>query len=117
MTASTETPLLKTPLNDLHVGLGGRMVEFAGYSMPVQYPSGIVTEHNHTRAKAGLYDVSHMGQAFLKGESHAQVSAELEKLVPGDIAALAPGRTRYTQFTNPEGGILDDLMVTRLGFC
>ena len=114
MTASNETNLLKTPLNDLHVSLGGRMVEFAGYSMPVQYPAGIVTEHNHTRAKAGLYDVSHMGQAFLKGERHADVSAELEKLVPGDIAALSPGRTRYTQFTNADGGILDDLMVTRL---
>ncbi|KAG1702809.1 Aminomethyltransferase, mitochondrial [Nymphon striatum] len=90
------------------------MVEFAGYSMPVQYPSGIVTEHNHTREKAGLYDVSHMGQAWLKGENHEHVSSELEKLVPGDIAALAPGRTRYTQFTNQDGGILDDLMVTRL---
>ncbi len=114
MTESTENTLLKTPLNDLHVSLGGRMVEFAGYSMPVQYPSGIVTEHNHTREKAGLYDVSHMGQAWLKGENHEHVSSELEKLVPGDIAALAPGRTRYTQFTNQDGGILDDLMVTRL---
>lgn len=114
MTESTDSTLLKTPLNDLHVSLGGRMVEFAGYSMPVQYSGGIVTEHNHTREKAGLYDVSHMGQAWLKGESHEHVSSELEKLVPGDIAALAPGRTRYTQFTNQEGGILDDLMVTRL---
>jgi len=114
MIASAENSLLKTPLHDLHVSLGGRMVEFAGYSMPVQYSDGIVTEHNHTRSKAGLYDVSHMGQAWLKGENHEHVFSELEKLVPGDIAALTPGRTRYTQFTNTEGGILDDLMVTRL---
>ena len=110
----SETPEIhKTPLYDLHVELGGKMVGFAGYLMPVQYPAGIVTEHNHTRSKAGLFDVSHMGQVLLKGESHAHVSAELEKLVPGDIAALDIGRTRYTQFTNPKGGILDDLMVTR----
>lgn len=113
MTNTADTPPLKTPLYDLHVRLGGRMVEFAGYSMPVQYPDGIVTEHNHTRSKAGLYDVSHMGQAWLKGKTHEHVSEQLEKLVPGDIAALKPGRTRYTQFTNSEGGILDDLMVTR----
>jgi len=109
----TAENLQQTSLYDLHVELGGKMVGFAGYYMPVQYPSGIVTEHNHTRTKAGLFDVSHMGQVLLKGESHAHVSAELEKLVPGDIAALDVGRTRYTQFTNQEGGILDDLMVTR----
>lgn len=105
--------LQQTSLHDLHVDLGGKMVGFAGYLMPVQYPAGIVTEHNHTRSKAGLFDVSHMGQVLLKGESHAHVCAQLEKLVPGDIAALDIGRTRYTQFTNQEGGILDDLMVTR----
>ena len=105
--------LQQTSLYDLHVELGGKMVGFAGYLMPVQYPAGIVTEHNHTRSKAGLFDVSHMGQVLLKGESHAHVSAELEKLVPGDIEALDVGRTRYTQFTNQKGGILDDLMVTR----
>ena len=81
MVVPTESSLLKTPLHDLHVGLGGRMVGFAGYSMPVQYAGGIVTEHNHTRTKAGLYDVSHMGQAWLKGDSHAHVSAALEKFV------------------------------------
>ncbi|MEP6444988.1 MAG: glycine cleavage system aminomethyltransferase GcvT [Hyphomicrobiales bacterium] len=111
--SETSENLQQTSLHDLHVELGGKMVGFAGYSMPVQYPAGIVTEHNHTRSKAGLFDVSHMGQVLLKGESHAHVSAELEKLVPGDIAALDIGRTRYTQFTNQEGGILDDLMVTR----
>ncbi len=114
MTESSESSLLKTPLHDLHVSLGGRMVGFAGYSMPVQYTGGIVTEHNHARTKAGLFDVSHMGQAWLKGEAHEHVASELEKLVPGDIKALGLGRTRYTQFTNKEGGILDDLMVTRL---
>ena len=111
--SETSENLQQTSLHDLHVELGGKMVGFAGYLMPVQYPAGIVTEHNHTRSKAGLFDVSHMGQVLLKGESHAHVSAELEKLVPGDIAALDIGRTRYTQFTNHEGGILDDLMVTR----
>ncbi|MEM9277311.1 MAG: glycine cleavage system aminomethyltransferase GcvT [Pseudomonadota bacterium] len=113
MSETDQNSLLNTPLFDLHVKRGGRMVGFAGYSMPVQYPEGIVTEHTHTRAKAGLFDVSHMGQVFLKGENHAHVSSELEKLVPGDIAALKPGRIRYTQFTNADGGILDDLMVTR----
>ena len=114
MSEPAETTLKKTPLYDLHERLGGRMVGFAGYSMPVQYPDGIVTEHNHTRAKAGLFDVSHMGQVWLKGNDHAHVSKGLEKLVPGDISALEPGRIRYTQFTNSDGGILDDLMVTRL---
>ena len=111
--SETSENLQQTSLYDLHVELGGKMVGFAGYLMPVQYSAGIVTEHNHTRSKAGLFDVSHMGQVLLKGESHAHVSAELEKLVPGDIAALDVGRTRYTQFTNQQGGILDDLMVTR----
>lgn len=113
MSDPNEAALLKTPLYDLHASLGGRMVGFAGYSMPVQYPQGIVTEHNHTRQKAGLFDVSHMGQAWLRGKTNEQVSSELEKLVPGDIAVLEPGRIRYTQFTNARGGILDDLMVTR----
>lgn len=89
------------------------MVPFAGYSMPVQYQQGIVTEHLHTREKAGLFDVSHMGQVLLRGKDHEAVSLALEKLLPGDIAALQPGRIRYTQFTNEQGGILDDLMVTR----
>ena len=111
--SETSGNLQQTSLHDWHVELGGKMVGFAGYLMPVQYPSGIVTEHNHTRTKAGLFDVSHMGQVLLKGKSHTHVSAELEKLVPGDIAALEVGRTRYTQFTTQQGGILDDLMVTR----
>jgi aminomethyltransferase len=102
--------LARTPLYDLHQGLGARMVGFAGYAMPVQYPSGIIGEHLHTRARAGLFDVSHMGQAILG--PHA--AHRLERLVPGDIAALAPGRMRYTQLLDAHGHILDDLMVTRL---
>ena len=88
------------------------MVPFAGYEMPVQYPTGILTEHNHTRAKASIFDVSHMGQVALRGGG---VADALETLVPGDIAGLAPGRMRYTMFTNGTGGILDDLMVTNVG--
>ena len=105
--------LLKTPLHALHVSRGGRMVPFAGYEMPVQYADGIIAEHNHVREHAGLFDVSHMGQAFLVGADHETVARALEALVPADIVNLAPGRQRYTQFTNPDGGILDDLMVTR----
>jgi aminomethyltransferase len=89
------------------------MVPFAGYDMPVQYPSGILAEHAQTRRSAGLFDVSHMGQAVLRADSHEAVAAALETLVPADIRSLAPGRQRYTQFLNAEGGILDDLMVTR----
>jgi len=101
----------RTPLYDLHCGLGARMTGFAGYAMPVQYPSGIVSEHLHTRARAGLFDVSHMGQAILAG---SQAARRLETLVPGDITALARGRMRYTQLLDGHGHILDDLMVTRL---
>ena len=89
------------------------MVPFAGYEMPVQYPDGIIAEHNHVRTQTGLFDVSHMGQAFLVGADHETVARALETLVPADIVNLAPGRQRYTQLTNEEGGILDDLMVTR----
>jgi aminomethyltransferase len=106
-------PLLQTPLNDRHVGLGARMVPFAGYNMPVQYPTGIMAEHVWTRENAGLFDVSHMGQAFLLGPDHATTSAALEALVPADILNLGHGRQRYSQLLNDEGGILDDLMVTR----
>lgn len=106
--------VLRTPLYDLHVSLGARMVPFAGYEMPVQYPAGILAEHTHTRTAAGLFDVSHMGQAFLTGPSHETVARALERLVPGDILGLAPGQIRYTQFTSETGGTLDDLMVTRL---
>lgn len=99
---------LRTPLYALHLELGARMVPFAGYAMPVQYPAGIIAEHLHVRAKAGLFDVSHMGQLRLRG---ANVAAALETLVPADIAGLAAGRQRYTFLTNEHGGILDDLMV------
>jgi len=105
-----DQPVLTTPLNALHRELGGRMVPFAGYDMPVQFPAGIMAEHNHTRTAAGLFDVSHMGQVRITGPDPV---AAIERLVPGDIAALAPGRMRYTMFTNDQGGILDDLMVTR----
>ena len=88
------------------------MVPFAGYEMPVQYEAGILAEHRHTRAQAGLFDVSHMGQVALRGGGAAEA---LETLVPGDVAGLAPGRMRYTMFTNDQGGILDDLMVTNVG--
>ncbi|HXP74329.1 MAG TPA: glycine cleavage system aminomethyltransferase GcvT [Stellaceae bacterium] len=112
MSDQPQAPLQKTPLHALHVGLGARMVPFAGYEMPVQYPTGIVAEHLHTRSQAGLFDVSHMGQARLDGAGRSQA---LERLVPGDIQALKPDRMRYTLLTNATGGILDDLMVTNLG--
>ena len=104
--------LKTTPLNTLHKELGARMVPFAGYEMPVQYPSGIIAEHSHTRAAAGLFDVSHMGQAVLRGDDPA---AAFERLVPGDITGLAPGAMRYSLLLNTAGGIIDDLMVTRPG--
>jgi aminomethyltransferase len=111
--AEPAEPLRRTPLYDLHVSLGARMVPFAGYEMPVQYPLGIIAEHNWTREHAGLFDVSHMGQAFIVGHSHDATARALEKLVPGDVRGLGLGRIRYTQLTNPEGGIIDDLMITR----
>ncbi len=107
-----DAALARTPLHGLHVALGAKMVPFAGYDMPVQYPAGIIAEHLHTRAQAGLFDVSHMGQVRVRGKDPA---AAFEALVPGDIRGLAPFRQRYTQFTNDAGGILDDLMVTRWG--
>jgi len=110
---ATAPPLLHTPLHALHVARGARMVPFAGYEMPVQYADGIIAEHTHTRAAAGLFDVSHMGQAFVVGPDHATAARALEALVPADIVNLAPGRQRYTQLTDANGGILDDLMVTR----
>jgi aminomethyltransferase len=109
----TDAPLARTRLYDMHVRLGARMVPFAGYEMPVQYRDGIIAEHAHTRAAAGLFDVSHMGQAFLVGPDHETTARALEALVPADILNLAHGRQRYTQLLNEEGGILDDLMVTR----
>lgn len=104
--------LKTTPLNALHKELGARMVPFAGYEMPVQYPTGIIAEHTHTRTAAGLFDVSHMGQAVLRGDDPA---AAFERLVPGDITGLAPGAMRYSLLLNEAGGILDDLMITRSG--
>ena len=110
--------LKKTPLHALHVKLGGRMVEFGGYDMPIQYPEGIMAEHNWTRAHAGLFDVSHMGPSFLAlpelggGEdAHRKISAIVEKLVPSDIAGLAPGKVQLTVLLNEDGGIIDDLMA------
>ena len=108
---STET-LLKTPLHALHLELGARMVPFAGYDMPVQYPLGVMKEHQHTREQAGLFDVSHMGQIRLTGSNAAKA---LETLVPVDIIDLPVGMQRYAMFTNDQGGILDDLMVANLG--
>jgi aminomethyltransferase len=105
-------PIAKTALNALHRELGAKMVPFAGYDMPVQFPMGILNEHLHTRAKAGLFDVSHMGQVRLSG---ARAPRELERLVPGDYLGLPVGRTRYTLLLNDRAGILDDLMVTNAG--
>jgi aminomethyltransferase len=109
--AATAAPLKQTPLHSLHLALGAKMVAFAGYEMPLQYPSGILNEHLHTRAQAGLFDVSHMGQLRVAG---GDALNGLEALVPGDLLALASLRMRYTLLLNEEGGILDDLMVTRL---
>jgi aminomethyltransferase len=104
--------LSRTPLYNLHVELGARMVPFAGYEMPVQYPSGVLKEHTHTRTQAGLFDVSHMGQVRLSG---AGAAAALESLVPVDIVDLPLNFQRYAMFTNEQGGILDDLMVSNGG--
>lgn len=109
--ADTQT-LERTPLHALHVSLGAKMVAFADYDMPVQYAAGVLKEHLHTRASAGLFDVSHMGQVRISGDDPA---AALESLVAGDLKALQPGEMRYTLFTNEAGGILDDLMVTNAG--
>ena len=105
--------LKKTPLHSLHSDLGAKMVEFAGYDMPVQYPLGVLKEHLHTREKAGLFDVSHMGQAALIGPDHETTASAFEALVPGEMQKLKPGRQRYTVLLNDEGGIIDDLMVAR----
>jgi aminomethyltransferase len=113
--APPDQPLHKTPLHHAHVAAGGKMVGFAGYDMPVQYPAGIMAEHMWTRESAGLFDVSHMGQAYLvAGDgSHGTVAKALEALIPADILNLPLGQQRYSQLLNAEGGILDDLMVTR----
>lgn len=109
--------LLKTPLYDLHVELGAKMVPFAGYGMPVQYPLGVMKEHLHCRAAAGLFDVSHMGQVILRPLSGdvAAAALALETLVPVSVVGLAEGRQRYAMFTNDAGGIMDDLMLANRG--
>ncbi|WP_028744558.1 glycine cleavage system aminomethyltransferase GcvT [Rhizobium mesoamericanum] len=108
--------LKKTPLHALHLSLGARMVPFAGYDMPVQYPAGVMKEHIQTRTSAGLFDVSHMGQVVIKAKSgkYENAALALESLVPVDILGLAEGRQRYGFFTDENGGILDDLMITHL---
>jgi aminomethyltransferase len=111
--ATTPSPLERTPLHGLHMELGAKMVAFAGYEMPVQYPLGVLKEHLHTRENAGLFDVSHMGQAVLIGPNYEATAAALEALVPADILNLKPGQQRYTQLLNGDGGTIDDLMVTR----
>lgn len=110
--ADAQGALKQTPLFDLHNELGARMVPFAGYEMPVQYPLGVKKEHIHTREKAGLFDVSHMGQVKLHGANAAKA---LEALVPVDIIDLPAGKQRYALFTNEQGGVMDDLMVTNHG--
>ena len=116
-TETNTQSLKRTPLHALHLARGAKMMPFAGYDMPVQYAAGVLKEHLHTRAAAGLFDVSHMGQLALRPKSgRVEDSAlALERLVPQDIVAVAPGRQRYAQFTNDDGGLLDDLMVANFG--
>jgi aminomethyltransferase len=102
-----------TPLDALHRELGARMAPFAGYDMPIQYRNGILAEHAHTRAKAGLFDVSHMGQAWLEGPDYEAAARAMERLCAADLLGLAPGRQRYSQLLNADGGIVDDFMATR----
>lgn len=116
----SNTSLKTTPLHGLHTRLGARMAEFGGYDMPIQYADGIMAEHNWTRSHAGLFDVSHMGPSFLSlpqlgggEEAHRKVSALVEKLVPSDIAGLAPGKVQLTVLLDENGGIVDDLMIGR----
>ncbi len=109
--------LKRTPLYALHLARGGKMVPFAGYALPVQYPAGVLKEHLHTRSSASLFDVSHMGQIRIRAKSgrHTDAALALESLMPQEIAGLGLQRQRYAQLTNPMGGILDDLMVTNFG--
>ena len=114
MDDGTQT-LATLPLAQAHVDAGARMVPFAGYSMPVQYPTGVMAEHQHTRAHCGLFDVSHMGQVILRAETVEAAARALETLVPVDVLGLGEGRQRYGFFTNDSGGILDDLMIANRG--
>jgi aminomethyltransferase len=117
----TQGPLKKTPLHAMHMRLGARMAEFAGYDMPIQYPAGVMAEHNWTREHCGIFDVSHMGPSFLVldekiavgGPSHEAISKIVERLCPSDIGGLAPGKIQLTVWLNENGGILDDLMIGR----
>jgi aminomethyltransferase len=108
--------LQRTPLYEAHKALGAKLVPFAGYEMPVQYPTGVMAEHHWTRANAGLFDVSHMGQCFIVGPDFETTSRAMEKLVPADIAGLEPHQQRYSQLLNEDGGVLDDLMITRAAY-
>ncbi|MCY4179552.1 MAG: glycine cleavage system aminomethyltransferase GcvT, partial [Litoreibacter sp.] len=107
--------LKTTLLHNLHLSLGAKMVPFAGYDMPVQYALDVMKEHQHTREKAGLFDVSHMGQVVVRGDSYTQAAEALERLIPVDILSLSEGRQRYGFFTNEAGGIEDDLMLANRG--
>src|SRR5208282_6576526 len=111
MTETPQADLRRTPLHELHLALQGKMVPFAGYEMPVQYTAGILKEHLHTREKAGLFDVSHMGQAFLSGTDPARA---LERVTPADVVGLKDGQQRYALLLNDQGAIKDDFMVARL---
>jgi aminomethyltransferase len=113
MADTSHETLRRTPLYALHCELDGKMGPFAGYEMPVQYPAGILKEHLHTRDKAGLFDVSHMGQRFLVGPDHATTVAAMESFTPGDFQSLGLGRMRYSLLLDDDGGIVDDFMVTR----
>lgn len=106
----------RTSLYDEHVKLDARMVPFAGYDMPVQYPSGILAEHNWTRENAGLFDVSHMGQCFVMSPDFETTAKAMERIVPADILGLAPRQQRYSQLLSEDGGTLDDLMITRAAY-
>ncbi len=110
---ASSAPLKRTPLHAQHVAAGARMVPFAGYDMPVHYPLGVLKEHLWTREKAGLFDVSHMGQAYVHGPDRETTARALEALVPADLAGLAPGQIRYSQLLNDSGGMIDDLMIRR----
>ncbi len=111
-----EKALLRTPFYDEHVKLGAKMVPFAGYDMPVQYPAGVLTEHNWTRTHAGLFDVSHMGQCFIISDSFENAAKAFETLVPADLQSLNPRQQRYSQLLANDGGILDDLMISRSAY-
>jgi aminomethyltransferase len=111
----SEETLQRTPLYETHKTLGAKLVPFAGYEMPVQYPTGVLTEHNWTREHAGLFDVSHMGQATLRGPDFETTAQFLETIIPADVLGLVPLQQRYSQLLNAEGGIIDDLMFVRGG--